>query len=248
MARTKGAKDKSPRKKTMSVGRLTSTSSDAQITKWLSTVNRKISGYYAIDDEVGERFAHQIETQLTWRKYTVGGEFGEYSEWELPLVERNGKLQIDIKTKVGKQIAIDHIKKVLREEEEKEAASTIQDKIDSMSSVAEKKQIVKKQLEEGKAYTEEGKSFGTMMSWYDEEGNKRTKREYNSAFNQAIINEMIERARRDWEDDFSDVLDILYEDEETNADVIAKLKGGQWTAEIMEEANARTIGIKPTRH
>lgn len=248
MARTKGAKDKSPRKTATSIGKITSSSSNAQITKWLSSVNRKISGYYAVDDEVGEQFAHQVKSQLTWRKYTVGGSFGEYTEWELPLEERNGKLQIDIKTKAGKIRAIDHIRKVLREEEEKEATSTIQDKIDSMASISEKKQTVKKQLEEGKAYTEEGKSFGTMMSWYDEDGNKRTKREYNNAFNQAIINEMIERARRDWEDDFSDVIDLLYEDEETNADIIAKLDGGQWTAEIMEEANVRAIGIKPTRH
>lgn len=223
--------------------KLTSESTDAQIVKWLSSVNKKITGYYGVDETVGEQFAHQVEQQLTWRKYHKG-EFGVYDEWELPLVEKRGKLQIDLKTKEGKQNAVDHIRKILAEAEDKEATSTIQDKIDQMPTISEKRKIVEKQM------TEEGKAFSTEtpMGKYDPVFHDQGKRAYNKDLKEAVTREIIERATREWEDDFSDIIDLLYEDQEANNDIIAKLDGGQWTPEIMEEANVRAHGLKRTRH
>lgn len=223
--------------------KLTSKSTDKQIVKWLSSVNKKITGYYGVDDTVGEQFAHQVEQQLTWRKYHKG-EFGVYDEWELPLEEKRGKLQIDLKTKAGKQTAIAHVRRILAEAEDKDAESTVQDKIDAMPTISEKRKIVEKQM------TEEGKAFSTdtPMGKYDPVFHDQGKRAYNADLKEAVTREIIERATREWEDDFSDVIDLLYEDEAANNDIIAKLDGGQWTPEIMEEANVRAHGMKRTRH
>lgn len=223
--------------------KLSSKSSDAQIAKWLSSINRKITGYYGVSDEVGEQFAHQVEQQLTWRKYTKG-EFGVYDEWELPLEEKRGKLQIDLKTKAGKQKAIDHIKRILAEAEDKDAETTIQDKIDKMPTIREKRKIVEKQM------TEEGKAFSTEtpMGKYDPVFHDQGKRAYNADLKEAVTRELIARATREWDDDFSDVIDLLYEDEEANSDLIERLRGGQWDPELMEESNVRAHGMKRTRH
>lgn len=223
--------------------KLTSKSTDKQIVKWLSSVNKKITGYYGVDDTVGEQFAHQVEQQLTWRKYKKG-EFGVYDEWELPLVEKRGKLQIDLKTKAGKMEAVAHIRRILAEAEDKEAASTVQDKINQMPTISEKRKIVEKQM------TEEGKAFSTEtpMGKYDPVFHYQGKRAYNADLKEAVTREIIERATREWEDDFSDVIDLLYEDEEANSDLIERLRGGQWDPGLMEESNVRAHGMKRTRH
>lgn len=223
--------------------KISAKSSDAQITRWLSSVNRKISGYYGVSDEVGEQFARQVEQQLTWRKYSKG-EFGVYDEWELPLEEKRGKLQIDLKTKLGKQTAIAHIRRILAEAEDKNATSTIQDKLDKMPTISEKRKIVEKQM------TEEGKAFSTEtpMGKYDPVFHDQGKRAYNKDLKEAVTRELIERATREWDTDFSDVIDILYEDEESNSDLIERLRGGQWDPELMEESNLRAHGVKRTRH
>ena len=220
--------------------KLTAQSNDAQIVKFLSSVNKKITGYYkTAGNEVGEEFAHRVEQTLSYRKYTKG-EFGVYEEWELPLEEKKGKLQIDLKTKLGKQTAIAHMRRVLAEAEAKQAATTVQDKLEAMPTVQQKIEQVKEQLIAQKSFSD-----ATLKAYEDSDMKKR---EYNKASRQQALTEMQYRASMDYSDtDFDEVLDMMYEDEEQFSDILGKLRKGQWTGDIMEEANVAVIGFNPKR-
>ena len=219
--------------------KLTAQSTDAQIVKFLSSVNKKITGYYkTAGDEVGEEFAHRVEQTLSYRKYTKG-EFGVYEEWELPLEEKKGKLQIDLKTKLGKQTAIAHMRRVLAEAEAKQAATTVQDKLEAMPTVQQKIKQVKEQLIAQKSFSD-----ATLKAYKDSDMKKR---EYNKASKQQALTEMQYRASMTYEDDFDEVLNMMYEDEEKFSDILDKLRNGQWTGDIMEETNVAVIGFNPKR-
>lgn len=219
--------------------KLTAQSTDAQIVKFLSSVNKKITDYYkTAGDEVGEEFAHRVEQTLSYRKYTKG-EFGVYDEWELPLEEKRGKLQIDLKTKLGKQTAIAHMRRVLAEAEAKQAATTVQDKLEAMPTVQQKIDKVKEQLVAEKSFA------GAKLETFENSGMK--KREYNQVSKQQALTEMQYRASMTYDISFDEVVDRMYEDEEQFSDILDKLRKGQRTAEVMEEATVAVIGFKPRR-
>lgn len=221
---------------------LKSTSSDAEIVKFLSKVNKKITGYYSIDESVGEQFASRVEASLSYRKYEKGGEFGKYEEWELPLVEKRGKLQIDLKTKEGKALAVAHMRRVLKEQEEKDAPKTIEERLGSMPTATKKIKQVAKEMAESKSMMEIDGEPVKLKS--KAEAGVGT-RDYNAYVKTMAINEMIVRANTTYDTSFEDVINMLYEDEEANNDIISRLATEKWDGELMEAANVRVIGYEP---
>lgn len=230
--------------------KITSKSTDAEILSALRKVNRKISGYYkAASDEgftggsVGDAFASRVEAALTYRKYEKGGEFGKYDEWDLELVEKRGKMQIDIATKEGKQKAVDHIRKILAEQESMDAPKSIIEKLDAMPTVAAKIRQVAKEMSESKSFTKTDDDSPMRLESRSELGMSST--EYKAHKRTLVITEMVNRATATYTTSFEDVINMLYEDAAENEDLISRLKTEQWDGELMEAANVRVIGFEP---
>lgn len=229
--------------------KLTAISTDAEIVKFLSGVNKKISGYYKAardegftDDSVGEAFARRVEAALSYRKYEKG-EFGKYDEWDLELVEKRGKLQIDLTTKEGKQKAIDHMRKILIEQQQMNAPKNISEKLDAMPTVAAKIKQVAKEMTESKSFTKTDEDEPMKLKSREETGMNSP--EYNAYKRTLAITEMVNRAITTYETSFEDVINMLYEDEAANNDIISRLATERWDGELMEAANVRVIGYEP---
>lgn len=220
----------------------TSKSSDAEITKFLSAVNKKIRGYYSIDEEVGAAFSNKVQNILTFNRWKTGHE--GYDEEKVEL--KDGI--IPLRSKADKQSAIDWMRRQLKYQEEAAERQTAQDSnykrgktvseaLAELDTVSEKKAKVLDQILEGNAVED------TTLKAFDPETDK--KREWNALAKQAVINEMVARATESYDTTFSEDIDKLYEDEVANADLIDRLRNERWDAsDLMEEVHVRSLGIE----
>ena len=72
------------------------------------------------------------------------------------------------------------------------------------------------------------------------EMNKRELNKQVNALNkQYAIQELKARYTYDFKSDFHDVIDVLYEDEQSNADLIGRLQSEQWSGELMHAVDIR---------
>lgn len=220
----------------------TSKSSDEEITKFLSAINRKIRGYYGIDEEVGAAFSNKIQNILTFNRWKTGHE--GYDEEKVEL--KDGI--IPLRSKADKQSAIDWMRRQLKYQEEAAAKQTEQDPnykrgktvseaLADLDTISEKKAKVLDQILNGNSVED------TTLKEFNPETDK--KREWNALAKQAVINEMIARATESYDTAFSEDIDKLYEDQVANSDLIDRLKSEQWNAsDLMEEVHVRSLGIE----
>lgn len=229
----------------------TSKSSDKEIVNFLSSINKKLSGYYNVaGDDVGEQMSGRVQQILTFDRFNKGGQ--GYTEEKLPLVD--GK--IALRKKEDKLAAVHYIRMVLERQENKteEAktkmatigktftedmrAKTITETLSAIPTVQEK---IKK-VEEDLAIDNRSFSGEKLV-----QGENEKKRSFNKRAKEMAIREMQARATTVYEDEFSDVISKLYEEYGSNLDIIEQLRSQRWTGEIMEEANIRAMGIHVTR-
>lgn len=229
----------------------TSKSSDKEIVNFLSSINKKLSGYYNVaGEDVGEQMSGRVQQVLTFKKWLTGGKGVE--EETLPLVD--GK--IALRKKEDKAAAINYIRKVLERQEAKIAESkataiaagesftddmrskTITETLTAIPTVQEKiKKVEDDLMGINKSVTYEHLA----------QGENEKKRSFNRRAKEMAIREMQARAVQVYEDDFSEVISKLYEEYGANVDIIEQLRSQRWTGEIMEEANIRAMGIHVTR-
>lgn len=238
MARTKGAKDKSSRKKREPIAVPTSKSSDEEILTFLRGVNSKLSGYYKVAGEaVGEQQSARVQRLLTFDKWKEGG---GYEQEQLEMVD--GK--IPLRSKVDKQTAIDYVKRALRRQEEKAAkekdlpdpykAKSLTQELDAIPTVQKKIERVEEELKTKTSYT------GEKLTEREEEEKKR---EYARRAKEMAIREMQERATIFYEDTVSEAIQKLYDEYGPDYPLLAELRGGRWSPDTLEQVDLEAHGI-----
>lgn len=229
----------------------TSKSSDKEIVSFLSSINKKLSGYYNVaGEDVGEQMSGRVQQILTFDRFNKGGQ--GYTEEKLPLVD--GK--IALRKKEDKLAAVHYIRMVLERQENKTEqaktkmaaigktftedmrAKTITETLSAIPTVQEK---IKK-VEEDLAIDNRSFSGEKLV-----QGEEEKKRDFNKRAKEMAVRELQARATTVYEDEFSDVISKLYEEYGSNLDIIEQLRSQRWTGEIMEEANIRAMGIHVTR-
>ena len=229
----------------------TSKSSDKEIVNFLSSINKKLSGYYKVaGDDVGEQMSDRVQQVLTFKKWLKDGKGVE--EETLPLVD--GK--IALRKKEDKLAAIHYIRKVLERQEAKIEESravalskgetfdedlrskTITETLSAIPTVQEKIKKVEDDLK-----VDDRAVSGEKLV----QGEKEKKRDFNKRAKEMAIRELQARAIAVYEDSFSEVISKLYEEYGANYDIIQQLDTQRWTGELMEEANLRAMGIHVTR-
>lgn len=220
----------------------TSKSSDAEITKFLSAVNKKIRGYYGLDEEVGAAFSNKVQNILTFNRWKTGHE--GYDEEKVEL--KDGI--IPLRSKADKQNAVDWMRRQLKYQEDAAAKQTAQDpnyqrgktvseSLASLDTISEKKAKVLDQILNGNGVED------TTLKEFNPETDK--KRSWNALAKQAVINEMIARATESYDTTFSEDIDKLYDDEVANSDLIDRLRNERWdSSDLMEEVHVRSLGIE----
>lgn len=220
----------------------TSKSSDKEITSFLSAINKKIRGYYGIDEEVGAAFSDKVQNILTFNRWQKG--LAGYDEEKVEL--KDGI--IPLRSKADKQNAVDWMRRQLEYQEkatERQLAQdsnyqrgkTVSESLASLDTASEKKAKVLDQILKGNAVED------TTLKAFDPNTDK--KREWNALAKQAIINEMIARATESYDTTFSEDIDKLYEDQEANSDLIDRLRSEKWdSSDLMEEVHVRTSGME----
>lgn len=224
----------------------TSKSSDKEITNFLSAVNKKIRGYYGLDEEVGAAFSNKIQKILTFNRWKT-----VTSTSDKPYDEEKVELKdgiIPLRSKADKQSAVDWMRKQLKYQEDAAAKQTAQDPnyqrgktvseaLASLDTISEKKAKVLDQILNGNGVED------TTLKEFNPETDK--KREWNAFAKQAVINEMIARATESYDTTFSEDIDKLYDDEVANSDLIDRLRTEQWdSSDLMEEVHVRSLGIE----
>lgn len=229
----------------------TSKSSDKEIVSFLSSINKKLSGYYNVaGEDVGEQMSGRVQQVLTFKKWLKNGQGVE--EETLPLID--GK--IALRKKEDKLAAIHYIRKVLERQEAKIAESRAiaiaagESFDDSMRSktITETLSAIPTVQEKIKKVEDDLMGINRSVTYeHLAQGETEKKRSFNRRAKEMAIRELQARATAVYEDDFSEVISKLYEEYSSNADIIEQLRSQRWTGEIMEEANLRAMGIHVTR-
>lgn len=229
----------------------TSKSSDKEIVNFLSSINKKLSGYYNVaGDDVGEQMSGRVQQVLTFKKWLKNGQGVE--EETLPLTD--GK--IALRKKEDKLAAIHYIRKVLERQEAKIADSKAtaiaagESFDDSMRSktITETLSAIPTVQEKIKKVEDDLMGINRSVTYeHLTQGETEKKRSFNRRAKEMAIRELQARAVAVYEDDFSEVISKLYEEYGANVDIIDQLRSQRWTGELMEEANLRAMGIHVTR-
>lgn len=224
----------------------TSKSTDEEITKFLSAINKKIRGYYSMDEDVGEAFSNKIQKILTFNRWKT-----VTSTSDKPYDEEKVELKdgiIPLRSKEDKKNAADWLKRQLKYQEDAAAkqiaqdpkykrGKTVSEALADLDTISEKKKKVLDQILEGNGVED------TTLKEFNPKTDK--KREWNAFAKQAVINEMVARATESYDTTFSEDIDKLYEDQVANSDLIDRLKSEQWDAsDLMEEVHVRALGIE----